>query len=83
MLTQVGGRQETPAYVLSTLSPGHIISGPAVLIDNISTVLVEPQCVAHITAGADIRIDLESSSAEISETATECDPIQLAIFSHR
>lgn len=58
MLVQIGGRQETPAYLLNTLKPGHVIKGPAILIDDISTVVVEPECTANITAGQDIRIEV-------------------------
>ncbi len=55
---QIGGRQKTPAYLLNTLKPGHTVEGPAILIDDISTVVVEPQCTAYITAGQDIRIEV-------------------------
>ena len=55
---QIGGRQRTLAYMLDSLKPGHIVEGPAVLIDDISTVVVEPQCTAYITAGQDIRIEV-------------------------
>ena len=55
---QIGGRQETPAYLLNTLKPGHVVEGPAILIDDISTVVVEPECTAYITAGQDIRIEV-------------------------
>ena len=55
---QIGGRQKTPAYLLNTLKPGHVIEGPAILIDDISTVVVEPECTANITAGQDIRIEV-------------------------
>lgn len=66
------------------------------LIDNISTIVVEPGCTAHITVNQDVRIELgqQQAAAAASEGAagaapaaaaadTECDPIQLAIFSHR
>ena len=55
---QIGGRQKTPAYLLNTLKPGHVIEGPAILFDDISTVVVEPECTAYITAGQDIRIEV-------------------------
>ena len=58
MGVQIGGRQNTPAYLLNTLKPGHVIEGPAILIDDISTVVVEPACTAYITAGQDIRIEV-------------------------
>lgn len=35
-----GGRQQTPAYQLSDLSPGHTVPGPMLLIDNISCIVV-------------------------------------------
>ena len=79
---EIGGRQLTPAYQLQTLSPGHVIPGPAILIDVISTIVVEPGGTAHITGSHDIRIDLHQGS-QGQGIDTECDPIQLAIFSHR
>lgn len=35
-----GGRQQTPAYQLSDLSPGHTVPGPMLLIDKISCIVV-------------------------------------------
>jgi hypothetical protein len=59
----VGGRQDTPAYLLKDLKGGHTIPGPAILIDDISTVVVEPLCTAHITANQDIRIEVTPITA--------------------
>lgn len=92
-----GGRQPTPAYGLDSLSPGQRVAGPAILIDKISTVIVEPGWSAFITAEANVRIDraaggaaggAAASAAAVDESPAaagdvECDPIQLAIFSHR
>lgn len=84
---EAGGRQQTPAYLLSDLRPGQAVPGPAMLIDNISTIVVEPGCTAHITAGHDVRIELTERAQQAQQgpaaAGTECDPIQLAIFSHR
>ena len=81
---QVGARQDTPAYRIADLKPGHRVPGPAILIDEISTVVVEPQCTAFVTAGIDIRIEVgESEDEQDTLSTTKCDPIQLAIFSHR
>ena len=82
-LLQVGGRQDTPAYLLKDLQPGHEVPGPAILIDDISTVVVEPLCRASITANRDIRLDVRREEKSKKDLLTECDPIQLAIFSHR
>ncbi len=80
---QVGGRQDTPAYLLRQLQPGHTVAGPAMLIDDISTVVVEPRCTAHITAGGNIRISVSDETAGAQQSLEKADPIQLAIFSHR
>ena len=81
---QIGGRQETVAYQIVDLQPGHKIPGPAILIDDISTVIIEPECTAFITAGRDIRVEVGETKEDLEDlSTTECDPIQLAIFSHR
>jgi 5-oxoprolinase (ATP-hydrolysing) len=81
---EVGGRQDTPAWLLSSLRPGHGVLGPALLIDTISTIVVEPGCTADITAAGDVRIIVGGTSgAGVPSSLTDCDPIQLAIFSHR
>lgn len=76
-----GGRQSTPVYTLDQLSPGHRVQGPALLIDNISTVVIEPSCTAEVTGNRDVRIELLNKGKEDGNLAR--DPIQLAIFSHR
>lgn len=82
-----GGRQPTPAYRLDSLAPGHVVPGPAILIDAISTVVVEPGATAHVTGGRNVRIELGAGGADVAggqrHVSTECDPIQLGIFSHR
>jgi 5-oxoprolinase (ATP-hydrolysing) len=79
-----GGEQDTPVYELDALEPGHTVAGPALLLNSISTVLVEPACIGHVTAAGDIRIHVRSKGKdEEGSNATTCDPIQLAIFSHR
>ena len=64
-------------------------AGPAILIDEISTIVVEPDCTAHVTSERDVRIELAQQAQQGQEEAQQaqqevpCDPIQLAIFSHR
>lgn len=52
-------------------------------MDALSTILVEPDCIAEITNKGDILIRLESSLAKKVKIGTELDTIQLSIFSHR
>lgn len=85
-----GGRQPTAVHLLSSLSPGHAVPGPALLVDSISTVVVEPGCLAHVTERGDLRIDVGEAGGAggaagggAHRVTEELDPIQLAIFSHR
>lgn len=50
------GRLDTQVYLLEKLCAGHVIAGPAIIIDKNSTILVEPHCEASITKHGDISI---------------------------
>lgn len=75
------GYQETKVYQLRSLSAGHAIRGPAIIMDSLSTLLIEPDCEASITSRGDVRITIGQGSR--AEVTTELDTIQLSIFSHR
>ena len=76
-----GGWQDTPVFLMEVLHPGHSLAGPAIIMDSLSTVLVEPGCLARITPAGDIRIAVGSAGAQ--RIGPELDTIQLSIFSHR
>jgi 5-oxoprolinase (ATP-hydrolysing) len=78
------GEIDTPVYELGKLRPGHSVTGPALLVNEISTLVIEPNCKAHVTAAGDVRIDVElEKEPDDNDGAESCDPIRLAIFSHR
>lgn len=76
-----GGYCETDVYQLKSLSPGHVIDGPAIIMDSLSTILIEPGCTASITLRGDIKIKIGAGLK--SKVTTDLDTIQLSIFSHR
>jgi len=76
-----GGYQDTGVYQLYKLLAGHTLTGPALIIDKNSTILVEPGCEAVITANGDVRIAIGGGNAK--RVGTNLDSIQLSIFSHR
>ncbi|XP_038616389.1 5-oxoprolinase isoform X1 [Tachyglossus aculeatus] len=76
-----GGYQETPVYLLEELGGGHGLLGPCLIIDNNSTVLVEPGCQVAVTEGGDLRIAVGTKA--LRSVGPELDPVQLSIFSHR
>jgi 5-oxoprolinase (ATP-hydrolysing) len=74
-------RVKTPIYFLNQLQPGDFVEGPAIIIQNVATVIVEPKCSALVTSLGDIEITIEElESKNISE---ELDPIYLSVFAHR
>jgi len=83
---EAGGLQDTQIFILKNLERGDCIEGPAIIIDDISTVVVEPACIASILGDGSIKIVLESIDDRQSDdkgSSMVCDPIQLAVFSHR
>jgi len=75
------GHQATKVYQMSSLLPGNILHGPAIIMDNLSTLLVEPDCTATITCRGNIEITIGQGLQK--KVTTDLDSIQLSIFSHR
>lgn len=74
-------RYATPVFYLKDLLPGQAISGPAIIVQDVATVIIEPHCTALVTQRGDIEITIGGGGNKgISE---EVDPIYLSIFSHR
>lgn len=70
--------------VLSTdLSAGHVLQGPLILIDKLSTILIEPNCRAEVTKKGDLIINVELDSNLAKCVDDTLDAVQLSIFSHR
>jgi len=61
MCCHQSGKKDTPVYLLKELASGDSIKGPALLIDNTFTAVVEPNCVASITPTGDITITISDS----------------------
>ena len=85
-----GEYDDVPVYKLDKLTHENQIEGPAIIIQNISTILVEEGCTANITKAGNIAIKVISSNSnndvavKDAEVATrKCDPIKLSIFAHR
>ena len=77
--------RKVPVFKSENLNPGHEIEGPAIIIQPISTVVVEMHCKAFITANKDIDItvDGKGKAVEAEDEEIEEDPVQLSIFAHR
>jgi len=76
-----GGYHKTNIYLMKELKFKHEIQGPAIIMDQLSTILVEPDCTAVISRTGNIKIRV--GAGDLNRVGTELDPIQLSIFSHR
>ncbi|VVA20613.1 PREDICTED: 5-oxoprolinase [Prunus dulcis] len=77
------GWQETPLYKLEKLGYGHIMAGPAIIMNGNSTVIVEPNCKAIITKYGNIKIEIDSTSSTMKVVEKVANVVQLSIFNHR
>ncbi|KAG9444966.1 hypothetical protein H6P81_016306 [Aristolochia fimbriata] len=73
----------TPLYKLEKLGNGHLLQGPAIIMNGNSTVIVEPECRAIITEYGNIRIEISSAPSTIKKAEKVADVVQLSIFNHR
>ena len=54
----------TNVYMMEDLQFGHVLEGPCIIMDKLSTILVEPKCVCHLTAKGDLKIDIGLDGAQ-------------------
>jgi 5-oxoprolinase (ATP-hydrolysing) len=71
---------KTPVYLIHDLKAGHTIQGPALIIQDTATIVLEPYCMASITEYGDI--DIKIQKHETTTLSTESDPVQLSIFNN-
>ncbi|KAA8493187.1 5-oxoprolinase [Porphyridium purpureum] len=84
---QRGMWMETRCYLWSMLKAGHVIAGPAVIVMDGATVVIEPRCEAIVDeeGNIDLLIAKAPSVRVDAGTAakTEADAVQLSIFNNR
>lgn len=74
----------TVGVIMSTdLRHGDILQGPLILIDKLSTILIEPNCRAEVTATGDLIIHVDLANNLKREIGDSLDAVQLSIFSNR
>ena len=76
-----GGYCAAKVYHLEKLMAGHEIKGPAIIMDKLSTILVEPDCTAAVTKTGNLEITI--GTGKVNKVDAQLDSIQLSIFSHR
>lgn len=77
------GLLNAPIYLAENLLYKHRVNGPALIIDKLSTIVLEPDCELEVTEYGDLIVHVHSKSSKQSEIDEKLDAIQLSIFSHR
>ncbi|KAM0426116.1 hypothetical protein ACHAPT_008747 [Fusarium lateritium] len=91
-----GSWQDTGVFRLEDIPEGSLIDGPAIIIDQTQTILVEPLFQAHVLSNY-VVLDktqtedspsatgtaVDKSTAETMAPTDNLDPIQLSVFAHR
>ncbi|KAI9220772.1 Hydantoinase B/oxoprolinase-domain-containing protein [Blastocladiella britannica] len=89
------GRIDVPVYVMhadnsARLLPGHVVRGPALVLDTNTTLVLPPGSEAVVTRSTlVVNVDVgDDKGAAATQTAAavediSCDPIQLSLFGHR
>jgi 5-oxoprolinase (ATP-hydrolysing) len=78
-----GGRRETPVFMIAEFMKvgGGFVQGPAIVMQDVATVVIEPGCEGVVSAEGNIEITVvESVDRHVTEAL---DPVYLSIFSHR
>lgn len=75
-----GTWQDAAIYRLSALQPGHSLAGPALLVDETNTVVIEPAWQGDVTASGQLILKHHSQSAPMTSLDTDYDPVTLEIF---
>lgn len=76
------GKVETPVFLLGHLKPGDKIAGPAMIIDNTQTIVVEPIANAVIL-NKHVILHIAPKTQKVAGMMDQVDPIRLSIFGHR
>jgi len=80
------GARPCPVYDLAALGRGHTLTGPALLVDPTSTVLVEPGFRLSFSPYGDIVLRDAAAAAGPGRSPgapAVADPVQLSVFGHR
>lgn len=76
------GWVDTNAYSLKDLSVGQKVQGPAMIIDNTQTIVVDPNSSATVLSNR-LVVDITKEGATDVIDNKKIDPIQLSVFGHR
>lgn len=73
---------DTRWYERSELRPGDQIAGPAIVYEDLSTIVIDPGWSAVMTERYDLLLTDESRAPNETALSTACDPVRLELFNN-
>lgn len=64
------GWEEVPVYKFEDLEPGHEIPGPSIIVQSISTIVLETECNAVVTSDGDLDITVSQAKKKVDNDET-------------
>ncbi len=72
----------TPVYRRADLQPGCRLAGPALVVEDVSTVVIDPGWRAEVNGRGHLVLHTEAQSADHERVGTACDPVMLEVFNN-
>ncbi len=73
-------RRPTAVFARSELQPGDRLEGPALVIEDGSTTVVDPGWSARMDGWGQLMLEAEASASQREAAGTACDPVLLEVF---
>ena len=77
-----GAWVDAPIYLRESLRPGDLIDGPAILCERNTTIVIERDWRATLTAADDVILERTSAIRSHESVSTRADPVLLEIFNN-
>ncbi len=81
-MTSNGENYPTPVHNITTLVPGDLIKGPAIIYDSNATIVVEPDWQAALSATRNLVLTRYKPRPKQQSIGTNADPIMLEVFNN-
>ena len=76
-----GAAQDVPLYLREGLAEGFSAPGPLLVVDDVSTTVVEPGWSVRVDAIGNLVLTREAPQELAADSSTACDPVRLEIMS--
>ena len=79
------GWQDTPVFERAALTPGVRIDGPAIILEPVATVVIEPGWTAEVTPHDELLLSFRPPDLRNSAPGADlsADPVELELYHHR